>query len=1134
MVETELGLRPEQHQPDGADPRADAHGHDPSEHARVGVAGAILAVAAAVAVLTNSPGWYVADARFEQYWAPGQFLARHQWMWDGVRGLGRPAQFFSPVIGSFLFLLHELGASPALSERALHGTYLLIAGLGMVQVMRLFRPHVGPEHVLAALVFMFSPYTTQFLLPSGLFLHYALSPWLLSAFVLGVRGPDRWRWAAVFALAVFAVGGLNTSALAYAALPLLPALLYLAIVERSLHWRAVASWASRAALLTLLISAATLVYVRSNIAAGAENLATSELPTTVNRFSSWSETWRGLGNWLTYIRISTVPFRPEAGGYFSETWVIVATYIVPFVALAALWRSRWRPRLFFAAIAVLSLIVMVGLYPVDHLTPAGRLLRTAYDHSLLLQSFRNTYKAGSGLGIGIAGLSGIAIADATRWLGVASFRWIRPVCFGLAALVIGVASFPFWTGQLYSRADRVKQVPEYWHAALDWLDARPEDGRVLVLPGSTRTRYRWGYVGDDIFDALLARPHLVRQSLSQGTAEAANLLVALDDAALSHSYTAGSIGPIARRLGVRWVLIRNDIAWETSNWPRPSALAGVRADPGLQRVASFGRRGENVTNPLDGRARALGEAELPPVEVYRVRDDRSPVQLRASLPPLLVSGDGDAWPRLANDGTLNTVGPVRYTAALSGAELRSLVPQHAPIVITDTNRRRVTQVTTSRNVISHTLAAGERLQREPRDLFHRAGSESVATFPDARRITASRYGSPSTPYQTWLRPSNAFDGDPDTAWLVGGLRATGEWVRVDFKRPVRLDHVDISRAATGARRVTRATLRFSNGTEVPAAFHGTTETKRFPARTTRSLEVRIDAVGGVGLDPVGFSDISVPTLDLAETIALPTDLALAAAHDRQFARELASTPVTFSFERLTGAGQSDAEIVLRRRFETNGSRTYELNGTLKLSAATPARVVESIRAGALDAGACADNLFRVDGTPVPVRMEEPGDGLLRGATVRFQGCVPVHLVAGTHRLDSQPGVAGLVDRVELATGSSAGPAPNQRRGTVRVLSETPTSLRVRVDAPDGGYLITGQSFTTDWHASANGHDLGSPQALDTLTGWRLPGPGVFDVVVSYRPQRLWNAALAVTGGTAALCLWLVLRRPRDRAAKNNA
>ncbi|HEV3451687.1 MAG TPA: alpha-(1-_3)-arabinofuranosyltransferase family protein [Acidimicrobiia bacterium] len=1109
-----------------------------TERARFWTTSGVLVAAAAFAVLTNSPGWYIADARFEQYWGAQRYIARQQWLWDSVRGVGRPAPFFSPVIGSYLALLRTVGLSPALSERMLHGTYLVIAGLGMVQVLRLFRPRLGPEHLLAALFYMFSPFTTQFLVPSGLFVHYALAPWLLMAFVRGVREPEhQWPWAAAFALAVLTMGGLNTPSLVYAALPILPTAIYLGVVTRSVPARALFGFLGRMVVLTLAITSATLIYLRFNVSGFAENLGTTELPRTVSSHSTWAESWRGLGNWLSYLRTSLGVARPESISYFTNALVVAATCVIPVVAVAVVWRSRWRPRLVFGGMAVLALVLMVGLYPTDHLTIAGRVLQFGYDHSLVIRSFRDTYKAGAGLGMGLSALFAVGVIDGTRWLGrrrpPRSAFWIRFLGLGLAVIVIGVASFPFWTGRLYSRTNRVAAVPQYWRSATAWLDRQPGDGRVLVLPGTTRTRYRWGYVGDDILDALLARPHLVRESLPQGLGQAADLLVALDDAALSRTYLPGSVAAVAQRLGVRWIVLRNDVAWETSDAPRPSDLNALRADATLHRVATFGRPGQNVITPGDVTARQLGEGRLPPVEVYQVRGAGSPVQVVARQPTLLLSGSGEAWPALSSDGTLAAVGAVRYTAASSAGTLRPLLAAGARVVVTDTNRRQVTQVTTLRNFVSPTLAANEQLTRAPDDLFHRPGSQSLATYADATQIVASRYGNPVVnPFQTWVRPANAFDGDPNTAWYVGGLSSpVGAWVRVDFKRPERISRVDLTRASTGRRRVTAATLRFSDGTTVPVGFTSSSTTATFKPRTTRSLEVRIRAVLGFG-GSVGFSEVTIPGLNLTETIAAPTDLAKAATASPALSRALAGAPLTFSFQRLVGDGASDTELAVHRSFTTLGTRSYQVGGTLQLDSSTPADAVALARSGLLSPDGCTDRLLTVDGRPVAVRLTGSSLVLIGGRPVDFQACSPVSLARGQHRLDSRPGADGVISTVALQAGAPAPATRSAPAATVRVLSESPTRLHLQIAAPHGGSLVIGQSFSADWHASASGHALGSAQSIDTLTGWQLPHARAIDVVASYRPQRLWELALAITGGTTALCIFLVVGASVRRRAES--
>ena len=1255
----------------------------------------LLAVLAAVATFTNSPGWYIADARFEHYWAPSQFLSRHAHVWDAVRDLGGASPYFSPVVGAFLAGVRGIGASPAVAERALHSAYLLVAGVGMVQVLRLFRSRVGIEHLLAGALFAFNPYSAQFLLPSGLFLHYALAPWLVVAMVRGLREPGAWRWPAAFALTVFVVGALNWASLLYAATPLVPVAVYAVWVERTATWRQALAFAAAAGVLALAVGAAALTHGALNADTVAQNLSTTESPATVSRTSSWSESWRGLGFWLTYFGSPAGLLRSEAAAFFSRWDVVLATFLLPLGALVTLWRTRWRPRLLFGGMIVLALVLMVGIHPVDDPSPLGRALDAGYDRFVFLRSLRSGYKAGTGWAIGVSALVAVGVVEFVRRTRTPGDRRRgRAVAVGLAtATVAGAASFQFWTGDLYSRTDRVKSVPAYWTDALSWLDEQEAVGRAFVLPGANRARYRWGYVGDDIFDALLDRPHVVQSSISTADAVAADLVASLERHASGTAYEPGVVGPIARRLGIRWIVLRNDLDWQRLDVARPADFADLRNDPDLSLIEAFGQPGQNVV-AAGGNAALTGESRLPPVEIYAVRGARAPTRVVERMPPSLLAGGGDGWAPLATAGRLEAGAPVRYTGRLDAEEIGVHLAQGAPLVVTDTNRRRVTHVTSTRTYRSHTLAAGERTDRAPVALFERPGTESVATYGDARRITASSYGEGFEVLPTWRRPAAAFDDDPATAWEVSGLTdAVGEWLRVDFRRPVEVSEVTLepSPGRRPGRFVSQARLRFSDGSSVPVALGATTRTVRFDPRATTELEIEIEAVSGRGSNGVGFAEVTLPGLDLRERIRVVDDVHRLAERDRPLRVALERGAVSYDFHRVRGDGPQDEERGLRRSFETSGTRRWSVAGALRLTATTPDRTVDAVLGGRVGAygssrhlgdlgnrgglavdgdvgtgwqapatagetltvrfpdrpvgsidlytvvdlrserrwsrvtdvriwgdggtaqqravldsrapcrpvaglpdacvqrhriatsipststltvelvgldrapgpfgsrpvmvtevavgglrppqflggrarppAGCTD-LFQVDGRDVPVRMQGGSARLLRdlldGRSVAFRGCDTVRLGAGNHRLDSLVDADGALDRVRLSAGEAARPDPRRLVGSSQVVEQSPTRLRVQVNAPQAGFLVAGPSYDEGWRARIasgplDGRDLGPPDALDTLSGWELPA-GTYEVVVSYAPQRRYEAALAVTAAAVAACLILVVRRRRS-------
>ena len=910
-----------------------------------------LGALALLATLTNAPGTYVADNRFDQYWAPGHRLLRQAFIWDGTRDLGRVREDFWPGSTGVIALYRGFGASPALAQHLWHSTLLAVGGIGIVHVVRLFRRPVTAVHVLAALFYMFSPYSATFLVPSSLYLPYALAPWLLVAFVRGVRGESPVRWAAVFALVLFAAGTDDPPGLAYALVPLAVAALYVVHVERSCRWRDVLLWSAGAGVLSLATTAAAIVKVTTGAGAFAKRLAETESPATLSVASSWSETWRGLGLWLAYFRDGPRLLRPQGSAYFTSAPLVLLTFVPGCVALAALWRSRWRPRLLFAALMLVSVVLMVGAYPLASPTPYGRALLRVYREVSWAGGLRNTYKAGAGFAIGTAVLLAVAASDVPgRVRRRLPYPWLAPAA---VTVVIAVISYPFWTGRLYSPATRMDNpVPEYWHEAMRYLDVNDDGTRVLVLPGSTNTRYRWGWVGDDIFHALLRRPHAVPSGVPLSNPEAANVLQALAETVGTDAYAAGTIGPIARRLGIGVVVIRNDIDWQAMRLPRPVAYDSLRVDPDLTRVATFGEPGQNTVAARDLALAVFAEKDLPPVEIYAVKDAIAPERVDAGGAPLLVSGDGYAWPGLARSGAMTSGRPIAYTGDLGAEELAAAVGAGTRVVVSDTNRRRLTLLTGPRILHSHLLGPGEELDRPTPNLFTDPATQSVAWYPDASRIRTS-HPTALGGFQPWDRAALAFDGDRRTAWRAGAFDRSpaGAWVRVDLRRPTRVQAMTLTTPdlEPGGRRATAFRVAFSDGSSVRVGIRGGRGTARFRPRTTTSIQIYVAAVAGRGLGPVGLSDVSIPGLDLAERVQLPDDLFRASRENPELARGLERAAMTFQFERVTGSGPRVEEEALRRRFRTFGVRSYTAAGSLRLGPDTSDAAVDALIGGAVGA-----------------------------------------------------------------------------------------------------------------------------------------------------------------------------------------
>ncbi len=117
----------------------------------------------------------------------------------------------------------------------------------------------------------------------------------------------------------YSAGDTDLPGVFFAALWLIPVLFFAVKVERWFTWRQVGRWLGRAAVLTMVVSAPMLVKVLLGAGALGQRLLYTETPLQVNGTSSWAESFRGLGYWVSYFKTPGVtPDNPRGvSGYQS-------------------------------------------------------------------------------------------------------------------------------------------------------------------------------------------------------------------------------------------------------------------------------------------------------------------------------------------------------------------------------------------------------------------------------------------------------------------------------------------------------------------------------------------------------------------------------------------------------------------------------------------------------------------------------------------------------------------------------------------------------------------------------------------------------------------------------------------------
>jgi arabinofuranan 3-O-arabinosyltransferase len=941
------------------------------------VAHLALAAITFVPLLRTAPGRVAADTKVYLHLDPGRLLSRASSMWDPNVGFGTVTHqnigYLWPM-GPWFWAFDRLGAPDWVAQRLWVATFLFAAGAGVLFLLRTIggRAATSPfAGFVAAAVYVLTPYVLQYgTRTSVLLLPWAGLPWLIGLTERSLR-TGGWRHPAAFALVVATIGGVNATALLLAGLGPLLWLVFAVLVHRTATARRALATTVRIGLLTSACSLWWVAGLAVQGRFGVNVLEYSETVSTVAATSLAHEVLRGLGYWFFYGGDKAGPWNRHVLDYARHVWLLAATYAVPGLAVVGASIARWRGRAYFLALVLVGVAAGVGTYPYDDPSPIGAALKGFATSSTAGLAMRSTPRAVPLVVLGVAVLMGGAVHALLRRV-----RALGVVAGGIAVATAAVAMAPLWTGDLLDPALlRAEEVPAYWQEAAAHLDARPDDTRVVEVPGIDFASYRWGTTLDPITPGLVDRPYAARELIPAGSPATADLLNAFDRRFQEGLVDPDALAPILRRLAAGDLAVRSDLQFERYLTPRPRQTWAL-FDPlpeGLEPATTFGPTTPN--RPIE-RLPLLDALDLatppdlpdpPPVAVFPVRDAAPIVGATGTSRPILLAGDGEGLVEAAAAGVLGggatEPGPVVYSAALAERpELRRrLLDDGAALVVTDSNRRRARHWNRLTETFGFTEPAGYRALRE--DPFdHRlpvfpesAGDDAFTTVVHrgVEVVRATSYGNPVT-YTPENRPANAFDGDLETAWRAGDFSpVVGERLEVRLASPVVAEAIEVVQPVTGARNrwITRVALRLDG--EVVGTFELGDESRAasgqslgFDRRSFSSVELEVladnagDVPTYVGQSPVGFAEVRVPGVEVDEVVRLPRDL-LRAAGTSSAAHELDVLLERMRWNPLHTERQ-DEERSIVREVELPTDRSFVLSGEARLSAFAPGHVVDEV------------------------------------------------------------------------------------------------------------------------------------------------------------------------------------------------
>ncbi|MEI8001558.1 MAG: alpha-(1-_3)-arabinofuranosyltransferase family protein, partial [Actinomycetes bacterium] len=1063
---------------------------------------ALLALVVYVPLLVSHWGTLEADTKQYLYLDPGGLLRSAPNLWnsriDGGSVTHQNIGYLWPM-GPFYWVTNVLGVPDWVAQRLWMGSIQFLAALGAYVLFRsLWRDRRAA--FVGGLVYGLSPFVLgQITGQSALLLPFCALPWMILATRNALRR-DPWLWAAVYALVVTTAGSLNGSSIFFVVVGSLLWVPFAILWERSSSLRTGITTVVKIGLLTAVTQLWWLVAYQVGGRYGLPVLQVTETVRETSSAASAIEALRGLGYWFFYGGDNQGSWlRGLAPPFTQNLALLTVSFVPPLLCLALGWWSRFRERLFFVGLVVAGIVISSVAYGGTSRSLVGGVFEAVSRHSGIVLSLRNSQRAVALTALGLAGLAAAGVTALLR-------RAPRLATAVGAAVVItvGLTFVAPWSAALLAdRYTRAEAVPTAWTDAAHYLDR--VDGRALLVPGIDFASYRWGHTLDPVLAGLTRTQVMWRELLPMGGTAGADLLSAFDRSLQNGTFDPRTVVPVAQALGVTHLVVANDLEIERYRIQRPELVMAALSDPatGLRLVRSFNpgyvnvNPGAPITDEKSLRTYATLPTELPQVAIFAVPGIPSgPVSAIATGSETVLAGDGAGFLAAATAGLVPAGGgPVLSAHELTGwpAARRIARSPSTPWIVTDTNRKAQHRYTTLlENDGATQTASGNPVSGVATDITTTdwngttTTDQSVVVLRGARSVRANAYSNVVSLLPE-DRPTNAFDGDPRTAWrvdlgsfrpLTGGVDHT---LTVDLGRAVAADHVDVVQAAPqpGSAPITAFDVVLDGTRTIPAtvdptaAFAPAGTRVALDGRPFTTLEVRIPddpAVTG----EIGIAEVSIPGVAVEELVRLPLTASSNAPSGTPF-------PLTYVLSRQRADAslvfRADPEPSVRRLLDVPVTMPFALAGTAHLDPRAPDTVLDDALRS-LDPGTTATSSGRLLGDPT-----SRASAALDGNLATWWSSPLAGAVGSTWSMHSDAGFTGPALTLDVVTDDH---------------HSLPTQLDVTVDGVNHAVAVTPLSTSSnpgttrrvvlDLGGPLSGHDLTvTVRAVDARTGADLSG-----------------------------------------------
>jgi arabinofuranan 3-O-arabinosyltransferase len=961
--------------------------------------------------MTQASGLLVADTKLDLAIAPLDFLGRAAHLWDGEGAFGQiqnQAYGYLWPMGPFFALGSLLDVPGWVVQRLWMALVLCVALIGSARVARALGVRSDLACIVAGFAFALSPRMLTVIGPSSIEVWpSAVAPWVLLFLVNGSRRGSPVRAAALAAVAVAMVGGVNAAATS-AVLPL--GVLWLLTREPGPRRRRLMLWWPTFTLLGTLWWLVPLFLLGAYSPPFLDFIETAPVttyPTTL------ADALRGTSDWVAYLD----PDGRAGRDLITSVYLPLNSAVVLAVGVAGLALRRNAHRLFLLSGVAAGLVLVTMGHHGDVQGWFASPLRTLLDGSLA--PLRNVHKFDVvirlplviGLAFALDELhSRWAAAPRERQRGVAvSERTNTAILVGVVLVAVVGSTSPAWASRL-APVDGFVDVPGYWRDTAAWLEADQDEhpGVALLVPGASFGTYVWGTPRDEPMQALARSPWAVRNAVPLTPAGNIRMLNEIERR-LSEGEGSAGLASYLRRAGISHVVVRNDLERSPDIVDPVLVHQALDDTPGLERVADFGP-------DIGGEARIEGgrlgktlvnsgwQTAYPAVEVYRLTA-AVPYATAAPAEPTVVVGGPEDLVDLADADVVDDA-PVQLAA---DADPEAALGR---LVLTDGLRAVDRNFGRLHDSVSPTLEAGEWDQLTEGGAADYALDSSarwltVADLEGAEAVTASSAQSDPDALGFTRRgtmPEAALDGDPRTSWRSAAFSPGQQWWRVTFEEPRAVGTMTVRVGNAGDE-----TLEIStpDWTSEPLTFDpGESRSVTVPG-LTRSVTVSdVSQRAGNELELTEV-DVGVPVV---RRLVMPATPAAWGQPDAIVVRRLG--------DRRTGCARVESVIRCAAEKAASQEETRDVRRRFSLPAGeeVPARLLVRPRAGrSLDDLILQDQPVRITSSSVAV------DDPRAGAVATVDGDDATTWTAAVGELNPELRLSWLGKRSVTGLGMSVGP-----------------------------------------------------------------------------------------------------------------